>query len=134
MRTTLPGTALAAALLLTGCDAQDDGSGGTAAALDCAMQVRLGGTVYVGYGYTAGKATRSGEVEVAECHDVGPDAAGSVFTTDSEAVPAFSFPGLPTDQVLGVRFDEDNLTVFVAESVAPAKRDRILEQLDPPEW
>lgn len=65
----------------------------------------------------------------AECHDVGKDAAGSVFPGDPRQLNAWTFEGYPPEQVLGVRFDEHTFAVFVADSLPEGDRDQILRDL-----
>ena len=95
------------------------GSDQGATSADCgAAAIRCDGTVYTEAGFTTKHpATTSGQAERAECHDVGPNAPGTVFTGDGEKVEVVTFEEYEASQVLGVR--EDNTTlVFVAEGVA----------------
>ena len=114
---------LLVALLLAGCGSDDEGSA------DCGSQVRLDGVVYTSHGFTERGGERIGPVEVAECQDVGEDARGAVFPDDPRKVEAVRIPGHDTDEVLGVRFDDDSFTVYVAESVPDDEQERIYEEL-----
>ncbi len=116
-------------LLISGCgtDGEDEGTA------DCSAQVRLDGTVYTSHGFTspdydASRATRIGDAEVADCHDVGEHAAGSVFTDDPREVAVWAFEGYRDDEVVGVRTD-GTFAVYVAETVPAKDRDRIFEEL-----
>lgn len=106
-------------------DTADDRNSASA---DCSNQVRLHNRVYTSHGYTDRVATRFALAELAECHDVAGE--GSVFPEDPQYVGAWSFPGYPTDQVLGVRFDEDSFAVYVADGVPRAESERIFRELD----
>lgn len=120
MRLTAP---VLAALLLAGCGSDGEGSA------DCGSQVRLDGVVYTSHGFTQRGGERLGPVEVAECHDVGEDAPGSVFPDDPREVQAVRIPGHDADVALGVRFDDTSFRVYVAESVPDAEQERIYEEL-----
>lgn len=96
---------------------------------DCTQQILVHGNVYSGYGHTDEEATELGTADAAECHDVGPDPAGSVFENDARQVITWSFDRYPTDEVVGVGFDADTLAVFVAESVPPGRTKQILREL-----
>lgn len=89
----------------------------------------MDGIVYTSHGYTERKATKYSSAEEADCQDVGPDAAGSVFSESSEQVTTWTFAGHPPAKVLGVRSGRDSFAVFVADSVNPEERDRIYEDL-----
>lgn len=123
----------AAAILVAvvGCSGNSTAEG--QAAQECTPQVRLNGVVYNGAGYTDRDATRFATAEEADCDDVGPSPQGSVFSEDSGRVTVWSFTGYAPDEVLGVRFDEDSLSVFVADSVVRREVDRIVEDLSQPE-
>ena len=99
--------------LVVGC-----GSDQGATSADCgAAAIRRDGTVYTEAGVTKHPATATGQAERAECHDVGPNAPGTVFPGDGEKVKVVTFEEYEASQVLGVR--EGNTTrVFVAEGVA----------------
>lgn len=105
------------------------GGQGHPAAADCNNQMRLGKRVYTSSGYTDRDATRFGEADEAECHDLGGDAPGSVFPDDPKQVTTWSFAGYPTDKVLGVRFDEDSFAVYVADTLPRAESGRIFREL-----
>ena len=125
---TAAGFMAAAVLAVTGCDA---GQAARSAA-DCVSRVRLDGRAYSGYGYTDHAATELAKADVAECHDLGEEPEGSVFTDDPRQVPVWSIRGYPPEQVVGVRRDENSYEVFVAESVPRADVDRIVEELSSP--
>lgn len=116
------GLAFACAAVV-GCDSEPQ------SAADCTNQIRYDGRVYSSYGHTDRDAISFGEAEEAECHDVGVGAAGSVFPDDPARVTTWSFAGYPTDEVLGVRFDEDTFAVYVADGLPRAKSDRIFREL-----
>ena len=101
-------------------------------ARDCSSQVRADDIVYTSHGYTGREARRHSVAEAAECHDVGEDAAGSVFPEEPRHVTTWWFPGYPPEQVLGVRFDKHSFAVFVADSVPLAERERIWRELGKP--
>src|SRR5690349_15313842 len=98
----LPSVLLVAALTVSvaGC-----GEGGpeTVTTADCASQIRADGVVYTSDGYSGLEAREHATAERAECHDVGPDAKGSVFPDVPDRVATWAFEGHPTDEVLGVR-------------------------------
>lgn len=122
------GSAIPALLVLVaGCAQLGDHPGATAA--DCSAQVRVGDVVFTAYTATHRRATRYAEADRAECHDVGEGAAGSVFPADPQRVPTWRFDGYPTTEVLGVRLGQGAFTVFVADRVPRAERDRILAGL-----
>ena len=85
------------------------GSGGGVSAADCALQVRVDEVVYISHSHTQWAATRYGTADQAKCHDVGEDAAGSVFPEHPRQVTTWTFEGYPPERVLGVRFDADFL-------------------------
>jgi len=118
--------ALAVALSTAGCGDDANTSSGPA---DCDHQVRLDGRTYTSHGYTDRDARQFGQAELAECHDFGPDAPGSVFPADPHHVPAWSFAGYSTDTVIGVRFDTKSFAVFVADDVSRQESDRIYREL-----
>ena len=100
-------------------------------AQDCSAQVRLGTRVYTGYGFTDRSASEFAVAVEADCHDVGADAEGSVFSEDPKQVTVWSFQGYAPEKVVGVHFDKDSLAVFV-ESVPRADVDRIVNELSQP--
>lgn len=92
-------------------------------------QVRADGIVDTLHGYTERKASKYSSAEVADCQDVGPDAAGSVFPEPPRNVATWTFTGYPPAKVLGVRSGRDSFAVFVADFVAPEEREQIYEDL-----
>lgn len=108
-----------------GCGSTEDGG----VAADCSSQIRVDDTVYTSYGFTDRHGTTYESADQASCEDVGEDARGSVFTDEPPQVATWTFRGYPSDEVLGVRFDADSFEVYVADSVAPADRERIYEEL-----
>ncbi len=127
MRTAAAWFMAAVTVTVAGC--AGNGTEGAESAGDCTSQVRLGGVIYVGYGYTDRQATKFGTAEEADCHDVGMGAPGSVFSDDARQVAVWAFPGYPPDKILGVRFGKDSLEVFLAESMPRRDMDRILYEL-----
>ena len=101
-------------------------------AADCAGRVRADGTVYTSYGHTERRASRHAAAEVAACHDVGEDPAGSVFAEHPKRVTTWSFRGYSPGEVLGVRLDAGSFEVYVADSVPSVERERILRELSGP--
>lgn len=85
--------------------------------------------MYTSHGYTERKASKYSLADQADCQDVGPDAAGSVFPETPHQVATWTFTGYPPAKVLGVRFGKDSFAVFVADSVAPEEREQIYEDL-----
>ena len=122
---------VAFALVLAGCSANrtDEAAG----AADCSRQVRVGGVVYASYGYGERAGTRYAAADVADCDDVGPSPAGSVFRDHPTQVTTWTFQGYQPGKVLGVRVDSDSYAIFVAESVPREERDRIFRALSEPE-
>jgi hypothetical protein len=114
--------------IVSGCSAK----GSPETSSDCAAQVRAEGIVYTSHGHTDRGATKHSFAEAAECHDVGEDAAGSVFPTHPRQVITWSFRGYPPEEVVGVRVDQDSFAVFVADSVRLAERERIWRELAKP--
>ena len=108
------------------------GDGGRQTSGDCQAQVRADGIVYTSYGYTERNARKHAVAERADCHDVGKDAAGSVFPEKPQHVTTWSFRGYPPEEVVGARFDKDTFAVFIADSVPDAARKRIYRELDQP--
>jgi hypothetical protein len=103
---------------------------GTGGSSDCSTQVRADGIVYTSIGYTERSATKHSSADEADCEDVGPTAAGSVFPESPRRVTTWRFANYPPGKVLGVRSGNANsLAVFVADSIAPDERDRIYEDL-----
>jgi hypothetical protein len=119
--------ALALTATAAGCSSGVEGE----AAGDCSLQIRLDGDTYTSYGFTDRDGTRYAPADEASCEDVGEDPRGSVFSDDAPRVTTWTFSGYPPDDVLGVRFDADSFTVYVADSLAPDERDRIFEELAP---
>lgn len=113
--------------ILSGCSADNSSAEG-----DCAAQIRVDGEVYTSHSFTDRQATRHGTADRADCDDAGEDAAGSVFSDDPEQVTTWSFSGYPSDNVLGVRFDEDSFAVFVADSLPEEERERLSDELSKP--
>lgn len=111
-------------LVASGCS----GSSGQASA-DCGTSAQRGDTTYSGHGFTDDVATKLGEVELAECHDTGPDPDGSVFTGHGERVAAWSFEGQDPDDVLGIRATESRWLILIADDVSPEGVDKILKDL-----
>jgi hypothetical protein len=115
------------ALVATGCS----GSSGQVSS-DCGVAVQRGGTTYSERGFTDAVATevgKVGEVELAECHDTGPDPDGSVFTGHGAHVVAWTFAGQDPDQVLGIEAPESRWRILIADDVAAGDADRILAEL-----
>ena len=127
-RRRLLGAAPLLPVLLAGCSADDNPQ----IAGECSAQIRTDGTVSTSHGYTDLVASRHSVAEAAECHDVGEDAAGSVFPERPRQVATWSFRGYPPTTVLGVRFDKGSFAVFVADSAPVAQRERILQELAEP--
>jgi hypothetical protein len=96
---------------------------------DCAAQVRVAGVLYTSYGTTSRDATRHVEADEAQCHDVGPNADGSVFADNPEQVRTWTFEGYSPNDVLGVRYGNNGFGVFIAETVQPDERERIYAEL-----
>lgn len=122
--------AIALALSALGCTSND--TSGTPSTADCSKQIRVEGAVYTSHGYTERNATKYSTAEAAECHDVGRDAAGSVFSEHPPQVTTWTFAGYPPKKVLGVRFDHDSFAVFVGDTVPVAERERIFRELHKP--
>lgn len=97
---------------------------------ECQAQVRDDGIVYTSFGYTERNARKHASAERTDCHDVGKDAAGSVFPEEPQHVTTWSFRGYSPEEVVGVRFDKDTFAVFVADSAPDAARERIYRELD----
>ena len=120
--------AVGLAFFLAGCVGSTDAPEGSAA-YECTTQIRLDGVIYSGYGYTDQEATEFGTADEAACHDVGLDAPGSVFPDDPDQVTVWTFAGYESDQVLGVRFGQDQFVVLIAESVPRDQADHIFSEL-----
>lgn len=99
------------------------------AAADCGAQIRRGEQVYTGYAYTDRVGVELGKAETAECHDVGEDAEGSVFSADPPQVTIWSVEGYSPDDLVAVRFDDDLFQVFFSESLPAEEVERIAEDL-----
>lgn len=109
---------------------QTSGDEGAQTSSDCSAQVRAEGIAYTSHGYTERSAARHSSAEAALCEDTGPDAAGSVFPESPRHVTTWTFAHYPPAKVLGVRSGKTgSFAVFVADSVPPAERDRIYEDL-----
>lgn len=100
-----------------------------ASAADCAPHIRVDGVTYTSHGYTERRAVEHGRADDADCHDVGCNAAGSVFPDDPWQVTTWTFRGYPPDEVLGVRFAKDSFAVFIVDSLPRRERDRLLREL-----
>jgi hypothetical protein len=134
MKAAVVTVAVTLAFVVTGCagngGSQTAGNGGSQTSSDCSAQVRADGIVYTSHGYTERSATKHSSAEEADCEDVGPDAAGSVFPESPRHVTTWTFANYPPAKVLGVRSgNKDSFAVFVADSVPPDERDRIYEDL-----
>jgi hypothetical protein len=126
MKTAAATVAVTVGLTLTACG----GNEAPTTTADCSLQVRLEGIVYTSYGFTDHRATHYGQADVAECEDVGQDARGSVFPSSPRHVRTWTFAAYPPTKVVGTRSGKtDSFAVFVADSVSPAERDRIFEDL-----
>jgi hypothetical protein len=99
------------------------------AAFECTPQIRMNGKVYTGYGYTDRQATKFTKADEADCHDVGRDPAGSVFPDSPRQVEVWTFADYSSKQVVGVRFNEDTFSVFIAQSVPRDEAERIEREL-----
>lgn len=136
MRFTVGGAALMLCLTATSCSAQPGSpaseSDGAPSSGDCSAQVRVAGVVYTSYGYSHRPATKHSVGEVADCDDLGPDGAGSVFSDRPRQVTTWSFREYSPEQVVGVRSDRDSFAVYVADAVPDVERDRIFRELAPP--
>ena len=104
-------------------------SGDPQTSADCAAQVRANGVVYTSNGMADHCASRNGSAERADCHDVGDDAAGSVFPDEPDRVATWTFEGYATTKVLGVRYSKHAFGVFVANSVSAEESQRIYADL-----
>jgi hypothetical protein len=89
----------------------------------------MNGQVYSGYGYTDHRATKFARADEADCHDVGRDPAGSVFPDSPRQVDVWTFDDYSSEQVVGVRFDDDTFSVFIAQSVPRVEAERIEREL-----
>ena len=89
----------------------------------------MSGTVYNSYGYTDHKATKFARADRAECHDVEPNAPGSVFPPNPRQVAVWAFNDHSSKQVVGVRFGRDSFSVFIAQSVPREEAERIVREL-----
>ncbi len=49
--------------------------------------------------------------------------------TPQRAFPVWSFEGYSPDEVVGVRFDKESYTIFIAESLPDGDRDSLLAEL-----
>jgi hypothetical protein len=87
--------------------------------------VRADGIVYSPLGMTQRAATEYSSADESDCHDVGRDAPGSVFSETPRQVATWTFDGYAPAKVLGVRSHEGSFDVFVADSVPPEERDKI---------
>jgi hypothetical protein len=96
---------------------------------DCAQQVRLDGVVYTGWSATKASAQPLGDAERASCDDTSRNASGAYFPDDADSVKVWSFDGYPPDEVLGVRLNRESYTIFVAETLSDAARDRVVREL-----
>lgn len=121
--------ALAVMIAAAGCSGGSTNQAGRTTTADCTQQIRFQGIVYSGYGHTDEEATEFGTADAAECHDLGPNAAGSVFEDDGRQVTIWSFERYPTDEVVGVEFDEATFAVFVAEGVPSGRTEQMLREL-----
>ena len=119
------GVLAVAAFPVTGCASGQE----QVVAADCSARVRLDGRVYDEGGYVDRGATRLGIADEAACHDVGYDPEGSVFLDHPRQVTVWAFPGFAPEEVVGVRFDEETLRVFVVESFPRADVDNLVEEL-----
>lgn len=122
-------TCVMSALTVAVAGCAGNGAGEGVSSQDCSAQVRRDGVVYTSYGYTHRHATEFGTADEADCHDVGPNAEGSVFSEDARQVTVWSFRGFAPARVLGVRFDKESFAVFVAESVPRGDIDAIVRDL-----
>ena len=126
MRFAVVTISLTLSFTVSGCS----GDGGRQTSDDCQAQLRADSIVYTSYGYAERNASKHSVAERADCHDVGEDAAGSVFPENPQQVTTWSFRGYPPEEVVGVRFGKDTFAVFVADSVPDAARERIYRELE----
>jgi hypothetical protein len=106
------------------CGASDAGSGSA----DCTQQIAYGETTYSSYGFTLREGDDLGDALLAPCDDLGGDGSGSAGNPVHVGVVRFS--GHSAADVLGVPERAGRTAVFVRESMAPATRDRIFDELD----
>ena len=83
----------------------------------------------MGYAFTQRAASRHGTAELADCHDVGEDAPGSVFPEVPQTVVVFAFEGYSPDQVLGIRAGGGLFEVMVARSLSRDEVERVMQEL-----
>jgi len=120
-------------LAAAGCAETADRPAKNDAEAECQPQVRLGDQVYEAWSYTDQEpGPMVGDADAADCDDVGEEPEGAVFPENPEQVPAWSFRGFPTDQVIGVRFDQDTFTVFINEAVPQRRAEAISTELGKP--
>ena len=98
---------------------------GSQSSADCAAQIRVADVVYTSSGTTGWKDTRHGTADQAECHDLGKNAAGSVFPEVPAQVRTWTFEDYSPEEVLGVRYGTDGFGVFIADTVPPEERKTI---------
>jgi hypothetical protein len=99
MKTAVVTVAVTVSFVVTGCAS---GSGSQTSS-DCSAQVRAGGIRYTPHGYTERSATEFASAEEADCADVGPDAAGSLFPESPRHVTTWTFVNYRPAKVLGIR-------------------------------
>lgn len=101
------------------CSAGQPGAGErSTSTADCAVEVRVDGTVYVESGFAPRPPGRLlGTAELASCADVGRDAPGSWFGDDPQQVRVWAVPGRDPGDVVAIR--------------APGGQLRILEAVEP---
>lgn len=111
-------------LVATGCSQAAPQS-----AVDCPDQIRAEAAVYTWHGSAEQHATAHATADLAECDDAGEDPQGSVFPADPAQVRTWTFDGHPSAKVLGVANPDGSFGVFIADSVTPDERERIVLDL-----
>lgn len=122
-RAVLAGIAAIVAATVAGCSADPDPM--ITVSGDCTQQIRADGVVYSSYASSDRAATKLAKADESDCHDLGPDAAGAVFSDSPRQVTTWRFGGHSPSKVVGVRSDDGSFGVFVADSVPADERDEI---------
>ena len=101
---------------LLGCGGPESPAGS-----DCSLAVHRDATTYIEAGFTEHAASKVGKADGADCDDMGADARGAYFAENPHQVDVWSFDGLDSSKVIGVRESNGIFRVFIAEAVSKAE-------------
>jgi Family of unknown function (DUF6281) len=131
MRTTRPRPTITFSILLAsalwvvlGCQSTP-----TETAADCSLQIRYAGTVYSEAGFSPEAGPEIGDVEIADCEDVGDAPRGAFFPEVPRTAKAQQVDGFDSGEVIGI--DEgDFVRVYLSDQVSAEREATLRSKID----